>query len=273
MGIRSLVKSSIFPPKHTHTPIEIFHAPIWKIPNELVLLIFRKLCYDEDDNTILAKGQPTPRPLRLSAVCSNWRRIMLNDPTLWSTISVAFTKAGKKPNGRAIHIFLERSKNNSIDNLSTIATFAWGPFQKDHPPPSLSGSCQCSPPMENALPHRGFRENLQTRETVSNFQVVPMPNLHLVSIATFQTPIDLHESDLPWTQLTSLRLQGLHNVPSLVQLRPNLLELVLAFDSELGDALPRSPVVVRHQRVQLLSLRFKKDPSSQYVEEPNMIKL
>ncbi|KAF9059582.1 hypothetical protein BDP27DRAFT_1371351 [Rhodocollybia butyracea] len=159
MGIRSLVKSSIFPPKHT-TLIETFHAPIWKIPNELALVIFQELCYNEDDNTTLAKGQPTPWPLRLSAVCSNWRCIMLDDTTLWSTISVAFTKAGKKTQW-SCYPYLSRTIKNNIDNLFTIATF--GPFQKDYPPPSLSGSY-----------------NLETCETVSNLQVVPMPILHKV---------------------------------------------------------------------------------------------
>ncbi|KAF9067747.1 hypothetical protein BDP27DRAFT_873912 [Rhodocollybia butyracea] len=179
-----------------------------------------------------------PWPLRLSAVCSNWRCIMLDNPTLWSFLPVAFTKTGDKPNGRAIHIFLKRSQTapltiylrlpcslpprkairhrafqalvNEAPRSKTLYLIGdFGILRNDHPMHIVE-----SLPKLEVL----SLENLETCETVSNFQVVPMPNLRFVCIATFQAPIDLHKSNLPWTQLTSLRLQGLHNVPSLVKL-------------------------------------------------------
>ncbi|KAF9059574.1 hypothetical protein BDP27DRAFT_1341168 [Rhodocollybia butyracea] len=115
-------------------------------------------------------------------------------------------------------------------------------------------------------------ENLITCETVSNFQVVPMPHLHHLIIVTLRAPINLQSSNLPRTQLISLRLQGLHNVSSLVKLCPSLSKLVLVLDSELGETLPQPPVVVRHKHVKVLSLWFKKDSSSQFVEEIKAMK-
>ncbi|KAF9065790.1 hypothetical protein BDP27DRAFT_1450069 [Rhodocollybia butyracea] len=100
--------------------------------------------------------------------------------------------------------------------------------------------------------------NRVVRESLSNFQFVPMPSLHRVIIVTLRSPIDL-QSNLPWTQLTRLRLHGFHNVPALVQLCPKLTVLSLILDSELGEALPRYPVVIRHSHLKVLSLWLTTD--------------
>ncbi|KAF9064763.1 hypothetical protein BDP27DRAFT_1425525 [Rhodocollybia butyracea] len=291
MGIRSLVKSSIFTSKHIHTPIETFYAPIWKIPNELMLLVFQKLCYDYDDKTILVKGQPNCAwPLLLSAVCSNWRRIMLDNPTLWSIISVTFTKTSKMSKGCTI--FLERSKTapliiylrlpSSLPSGKTIRHPAFQALVNEAPRWKTLylrgdfGILRINHPMciVASLPKLEtlFLVNSESTETVSNFQLVPMPNLHKVFIPALRAPIDL-QSNFPWTQLTSLRLQGLHDVPSLVKLCPNLIDLALILDCRLGEAFPQPPMAIRHKRVQSLSLWLEKDPSSCYVEEPNMLKV
>ncbi|KAF9016467.1 hypothetical protein BDP27DRAFT_1440688 [Rhodocollybia butyracea] len=254
MGIRSLVKHRIFPEKHTHTRIETFNAPIWKIPHELVLFIFQQLCFNNDTHEIiLVKGGPTPWPLLLSAVCSNWRRMMLDNPTLWSFLSVAFGAAPQKPNGRAIHIFLERSQTtplivhmrlpSTLPSRKIIRHPAFQALIRDAPrwkmlrligDPRILRKNHSMRVVES-LPKLEVLslENMESPETVSDFQIIPMPNLCRLIVITPRARIAL-QSNFPWTQLTSMRLHRLHNVPSLVQLCPNLIELGLILSSELG---------------------------------------
>ncbi|KAF9065703.1 hypothetical protein BDP27DRAFT_1079448 [Rhodocollybia butyracea] len=279
MGFRSLVKSHIFR-RDTHT--ETFHAPIWKIPSELMLLIVQKLCLDSlRSKTTFANGQPIPFPLLLSAVCSSWRHIMLDNSTLWSIISVAFTKTGKKPNGRAIHIFLERSKAapltvllqvpSSLSSVSrkTIRNRAFQALLHEAPRwriLHLTGDFQIlriDRPMRmvESLPKLEVLtlENREACETLSKFQVVPMPSLYHAIIDTPRAPIN--PQSIPWNQITILRLRGCHNVLSLIQLCPKLTQLSFTLDSELGRALSQYPVLAfRHNHVKSLSLWLVQDP-------------
>ncbi|KAF9048158.1 hypothetical protein BDP27DRAFT_1434329 [Rhodocollybia butyracea] len=286
MGILSLVKYIIFP-QRAYTPIETFCAPIWKLPNELMLLIFLKLCHDSLlSETNLAMGQPTPLPLLLSAVCSTWHCIMLDNPTLWSIIHVAFTETSKKPNGRAIHIFLERSKSAPLtiflqlpSSLSSKMTIQHPAFQAlIHEAPRWRLLCLIGDfsilrndhpiRMVESLPELEVLslQNKEAPDTLSNFQVVPMPKLHHAVVVTSRSAIDL-QSNFPWTQLTMLRLRGFHNVPALVQLCPKLTQLDLILDSELGKALPIYPAVIRHNHVKFLSLWLTNDPDMPKVLE------
>ncbi|KAF9068883.1 hypothetical protein BDP27DRAFT_1448098, partial [Rhodocollybia butyracea] len=188
---------------------------------------------------------------------------MLDNPTLWSIIPVAFTKASKKPNGRAIHIFLERSKATPLkiflqlsSSLSSRKTLRHPAFQ----------ALVREAPRWRLLQLAGISENREACETLSNFQVVPMPSLYHLIIVTSRTPIDL-QSNLPWTRLTMLRLHGFHNVPALVQLCPKLTQLSLILDSELGKALPLYPAVIRHNNVKFLSLWLVSDPNMPKIPE------
>ncbi|KAF9065732.1 hypothetical protein BDP27DRAFT_1404725 [Rhodocollybia butyracea] len=286
-GILSLVRYSIFA-QRAYTPVETFCAPIWKLPNELMLLIFQKLCHDSLlSETNLAMEQPTPLPLLLSAVCYTWRCIMLDNPTLWSIIHVAFTEASdSKPNGRAIHIFLERSKSAPLmiflqlpSPLSSKMTIQHPAFQAlIHEAPRWRllrligdfGILRNDHPtrMVESLPKLKvlFLQNREAPDTLLNFQVVPMPKLSRAIVVTSRSAIDL-QSNLPWTQLTMLRLQGPHNIPALVQLCPKLTQLELILDSELGKALPINPAVIRHNHVKILSLWLTNDPDMPKVLE------
>ncbi|KAF9065725.1 hypothetical protein BDP27DRAFT_1424588 [Rhodocollybia butyracea] len=102
-------------------------------------------------------------------------------------------------------------------------------------------------------------QNQVAPDTLSNFQVVPMPKLCYAIIVTSRSAIDL-QSNLPWTQLTLLHLRGCHNVPAVVQLCRNLTHLELIPDSELGKALPIHPAVIRHNHLKVLSLWLANDP-------------
>ncbi|KAK0444630.1 uncharacterized protein EV420DRAFT_1721974, partial [Desarmillaria tabescens] len=56
-----------------------FHAPMRRLPPEVLLSVFRHI-------------EPGPRPDKratpwvLTEVCASWRELVMNTPTLWSTI-------------------------------------------------------------------------------------------------------------------------------------------------------------------------------------------
>ncbi|KAF9064757.1 hypothetical protein BDP27DRAFT_1425519 [Rhodocollybia butyracea] len=210
---------------------------------------------------------------------------MLDNPTLWSILSVAFGAAPQKPNGRVIHIFLERSQTtplivhmrlpSTLPSRKIIRHPAFQALIRDAPRWKMLRLIGDPRILRKDHPMRAVEslpklevlslENMES-ETVTDFQVIPMPNLCRLIVITPRERIAV-QSNFPWTQLTSMRLHGLHNVPSLVQLCPNLIELGLILSSELGEALPNHPVVIRHKRMRLLSLWFVKDPNMPKVKK------
>ncbi|KIK69388.1 hypothetical protein GYMLUDRAFT_146264, partial [Collybiopsis luxurians FD-317 M1] len=58
-------------------------SPIHRLPNELLLQIFRDVCEDVETSRISRFGLSTA-PFYLSAVCTRWRSLCISHSRLWS---------------------------------------------------------------------------------------------------------------------------------------------------------------------------------------------
>ena len=89
-------------------------APIWKIPDEVLGLIFGHLCDEHARLQKIGTEKHSVPVLRLSAVCSHWRSVLCSTPSFWSNFVVSFTADGILVFD-AINLFLERSKQMLLD--------------------------------------------------------------------------------------------------------------------------------------------------------------
>ncbi|KAE9391961.1 hypothetical protein BT96DRAFT_888335 [Gymnopus androsaceus JB14] len=66
-------------------------APIWKIPDEVLGLIFEHVCDGHARLQKIGTEKPSIPVLRFSAVCSHWRAVLHSTPSFWSDFVVSFT--------------------------------------------------------------------------------------------------------------------------------------------------------------------------------------
>ena len=99
--------------------------PIFKLPVELLCDIFAK--YIEDERAPVHRDSPLPLvsyhcrgdPMVLGQVCSTWRDIALNMPSLWSTILIDKPKWSQLNRTK---IWLERSRSSQL-TLSVVTDY------------------------------------------------------------------------------------------------------------------------------------------------------
>ncbi|KAF9065793.1 hypothetical protein BDP27DRAFT_1424537 [Rhodocollybia butyracea] len=129
---------------------------------------------------------------------------MLDNPTLWTIISVAFIQPSTNlPNGRAIRIFLERSKAAPLTILLQLRLSSSSPSRKTIRHPAFQALVREAPRwkllhlvgdfrilridhpmcMVESLPNLEalVLYNREASESLSNFRVVPMPSPALSS--------------------------------------------------------------------------------------------
>ncbi|KAG7087225.1 hypothetical protein E1B28_013207 [Marasmius oreades] len=95
-------------------------SPIHRVPEEILAHIFSFCC----DENILDSGCP-PFVLTASTVCGRWRDVVLETPSLWSSISIRLESfMSREEEGytwnshqftRLVKIFMERSKTAPLD--------------------------------------------------------------------------------------------------------------------------------------------------------------
>jgi len=101
------------------------NQPIFKLPVELLCDIFAK--YIEDERAPVHRDSPLPLvsyhcrgdPMVLGQVCSTWRDIALNMPSLWSTILIDKPKWSQLNRTK---IWLERSRSSQL-TLSVVTDY------------------------------------------------------------------------------------------------------------------------------------------------------
>ncbi|KAE9411378.1 hypothetical protein BT96DRAFT_1011204, partial [Gymnopus androsaceus JB14] len=251
-------------------------APIWMIPDDVLILIFEYLCV-EHANLQKIQGD-APSVLQLSAVCSHWRSVLQFSPSLWTDIVVSFNAEGM-PQLETVQLFLERSKEKlltlDIDiehgddamrlqeiigcpAFLAIASQAhrWASLElRVHRPEDL---CILRAPIIASCPELQTLELVQLcgdeQAQTAILDFVPMPKLTDFLGEYFDPFHPTH--NLPWHQLTRLVIDATYDIPRLVELCENLLDLSVRMDScdwDFDDMVYQ-PMLTAHQNVQYLTL-------------------
>ncbi|KAE9391960.1 hypothetical protein BT96DRAFT_924996 [Gymnopus androsaceus JB14] len=225
-------------------------APLWKIPDEVLGLIFGYLCDGHAKLQKIGIDKPSIPVLRLSAVCSHWQSVLHSTPSLWSNFVVSFT-AGGMPAFDAVKLFLERSKDVKLRVKVTFdhrgsslrlqkmtshpAFLALASQAHRWETLHLFGKrpedmCILRPPFISSCPElRELRlSHFRKRENVVALDFAPMPKLTCF-LAEYFHALDPAQS-LPWHQLNVLKVNAKHDVPRLVELCENLRELIVDID-------------------------------------------
>ncbi|KAE9411387.1 hypothetical protein BT96DRAFT_911979 [Gymnopus androsaceus JB14] len=250
-------------------------APIQWVPNEILDLIFEFVCAGPAKLQKI-QGDETPPVLQLSAVCSHWRSVLQFAPSLWAHIAVWFDADGNIPRFETVQLFLERSKEKP---LTLDIRFDHGgdaiQLQKilDHPAflaiayqahrwkfLSLTGQrpedlCILRAPVISSCPELETLQLFEFDECNVGFFLgfVSMPKLKHLPGEYFHP---LHPTqDIPWHQLTQVGLDAMmHDVPRLVELCGNLLELDIHSDPYWEIDVPHLHTSTTHQNVEFLAV-------------------
>jgi hypothetical protein len=105
-------------------------APIHKLPNEVLGVIFNLIYQDDDSRCSMTLKEP-PVSFYLASVCHHWRNVALTIPSLWSKIDIQldffneFTEENRAIVERRLDLQLKNSSDYSLD-ISLSGLFEGG---------------------------------------------------------------------------------------------------------------------------------------------------
>ncbi|KAE9401963.1 hypothetical protein BT96DRAFT_817156 [Gymnopus androsaceus JB14] len=102
-------------------------APVRRLPDDVLREVFK---YDCSEPCKLFLLRIRDGPLKVGAVCSHWRSIVVSTPSLWSRISL---RVGLEPFSSTCHVlqlFLDRSKQVALELVVNFFC-SDGIFQED----------------------------------------------------------------------------------------------------------------------------------------------
>ncbi|KAH8804171.1 hypothetical protein DL96DRAFT_1631384 [Flagelloscypha sp. PMI_526] len=105
-----------------HKPLLSSHR---RFPPEIWCYIF-DLAVTSNQETAWRKGTRHPKPnlipLNLSQVCTNWRRLALQLPSLWHSIRIDIEDSFTESRMKLLSAFILRSRNNPLDIIIWVST-------------------------------------------------------------------------------------------------------------------------------------------------------
>ncbi|KAE9411379.1 hypothetical protein BT96DRAFT_911971 [Gymnopus androsaceus JB14] len=266
-------------------------APIRWLPNEIFTLIFELVCVGPAN---LQKIQgDAPPVLQLSAVCSHWRSVLQSAPSFWTDMDVWFDAEGNIPRFETVQLFLDQSKEKLL-TLSIRFDHGGDAIQLQkilgHPAflaiasqahrwefLELTGQwpedlCILRAPVISSCPELETLQLFEFDECNDGFFLgfVSMPKLTHLPGEYFHP---LHPTqDIPWHQLTRVGLDAMmHDVPRLVELCGNLLELDIHLDPHWEIDIPHLHTSTAHQNLECLCIMLGSlnpdDPETDTLEQ------
>ncbi|KAJ8086586.1 hypothetical protein PM082_005409 [Marasmius tenuissimus] len=198
--------------KKTTEEYRSFLAPVYKLPADTLLEIFRFCC---EENEICGDKKKPPVALTLSSVSNYWRDIVISSADLWSSVSIDFQSWGNihRWSGTAlarelIVLFMERSKSVPLKIKVSFFKQPEQPSLPNNPP------FGCQPVMDvlKANSYRWYKYEVfySHFSGPSNRGPLSLPNLQHLTLCLrsplgFDHPIIWNRfHDLP--SLTSLKL-------------------------------------------------------------------
>ncbi|KAK7438199.1 hypothetical protein VKT23_018129 [Stygiomarasmius scandens] len=266
-------------------------APIRRLPPEILDQVFGFLCIKSSVNSSNAMDCPA---IRLSHVCSGWRELARNTPSLWSTLSFVLSPESTLPLERVkgmLDTHLELSRHHLLSLTLTIPKdTAVACYLLDK---LLDHSSRWSTVSINVKGNAHFNQKLallkgQLPQLVSFEFDTKLKPLVTSPIDVFQTapalrkvtigfPVSFESVSLPWHQLTHLRF--VHwNMDNFVarlkqagQARHVTLERFEPWDLS-------NKAILKHSNIQSLSIIVDEDDPSaswmlRYLTLPNLTHL
>ncbi|KAJ7189021.1 hypothetical protein C8R46DRAFT_1341639 [Mycena filopes] len=246
-------------------------APVRRLPTELLAQIF-DLCAPDGQEVISDTTTPTEEVerlakkylLQLAQVCSYWRSVAMETPTLWSLIVLdtnlwdrlpqssrtllnlvasSLQRGGECP--LTLHIAVDHGDRNERSVLELLSEHSrrWRDVSMWIDPPSFSHLVQA----KGNLGRLGFL--WLARNTISRNEIHPArnifqiaPRLSEVSLEQWHEPVPV----LPWNQLSlaSLRLVGGVPPARTMQILPSLLNSARLFIEPNTLSTPLEPPVL-----------------------------
>ncbi|KAJ8084404.1 hypothetical protein PM082_003173 [Marasmius tenuissimus] len=224
--------------KKTTEEYRSFLAPVYKLPADTLLEIFRFCC---EENEICGDKNKPPAALTLSSVSSYWRDIVISSAELWSSVSIDFQSWGNIHRWPGIALarelivlFMERSKSVPLKIKVSLFKQPEQPSLPNNPP------FRCQPAMDvlEADSHRWqkFEVFYPHLSGPSNRGPLTLPNLQHLTLCLrsplgFDHPmiwnrfhdlpaltslkLDVDDTErtlhLPWEQLQSLHLDSCYS--------------------------------------------------------------
>ncbi|RDB21579.1 hypothetical protein Hypma_011248 [Hypsizygus marmoreus] len=262
---------------HAEKVTDIAVAPHRTLPPELLAKMFIHCMEDELGGPILLLPQSAGSlPWTLGHICSRWRQIVLQEPTLWNNISITYHNSTHIPAmmkealfrsaeaSLSISIYSHPSRNGPHDEnplptmilpyihrLRTLSLFVSAPSIRQF----LSEVSE-SPPALKVIEFWGDGNIEQTlRETkmfenASNLRKLLLKSIHnYVPLSVLPSAEDI---PVPWAQLTHLELAFAFMSPdtahNLLRVCSNLQECRFKIGSSQRGVVPTDTVVVPHLR-------------------------
>ena len=258
------VDLAMFPKKSDGIP-ESLLSPIQCMPAEIMAEIF---CWSLPNNPNLKVSYP---PLLLGRVCSNWRKIALSTPRLWS--SLGFESGFIPSSVTGIETWLTRAGSCPL-----TLSFAGGKYPSSlfwclmkfserwenvhfcFPVRSLLCELSAAKGKFSSLRNLELRLFGRWTRVVDAFEVAPQLRSVSLPHRMYMKPSLFR---LPWHQLTKLVVAGITVVEMLGMLRcsPNLMEFHITEQDcqDYPDAYLDIPIVTLNQ-LQTLNIRYPTQP-------------
>lgn len=102
--------------------------PINNLPSEVLLMILSLASQNwiSEDYVTVGSERRAPVPT-LSAVCSLWRRLMLQSPTFWTALELVLIGRASNPHYQLAQLWAERSQSVFLDVRVTEGEEVWKP--------------------------------------------------------------------------------------------------------------------------------------------------
>ncbi|KAJ7452657.1 hypothetical protein FB451DRAFT_1100777 [Mycena latifolia] len=247
--------------------------PVLTIPPEIIADVFMAYVAPSDDATRRTRG--ARGPLLLAHVCSAWRAIALNLPSLWSTLKVGGQGAGTD---RLVQYSLERAGNRPL--ILDLTALRVQPYLAPAVTPSLEQCRALSIKLPSAVRTDGGQgcwpilqsltvAGAQHRDDdppLTRFSGAPQ----LSEVMLYNLPIPTSPwLSLPWEQLTRLEIGGprMPQIPECVDLLRRTSNLESLSVVLLETRWYQMPTPVRLARLHTLEFRSRYQRGESGVEE------
>ncbi|KAH7911864.1 hypothetical protein BJ138DRAFT_863228 [Hygrophoropsis aurantiaca] len=209
--------------------LEALMSPVRRMPTDIITHIFEECVRQE----ILPTANPRKAPMLLAQVCRSWRELIFSMPCLWTTLKMEFPSTSSNWTTvmqsiiMTMHLWISRSK------LLPISFYLDHPKGSPIPWSALIPLDQQILTMGTRLKELTLHFSSQALSSLLTFTQSPLPSLRRLeleisnSLPSRENPpalifhsapslrvlsiawcsLDLRDFQVPWSQLTELRLQ------------------------------------------------------------------
>lgn len=259
-----------------------FNSSIWRLPNEIILLIFHYAC---TVNELGSKKVETMPALVISSVCSHWWILTKNCPALWSSICIRLQSAAPKNLSLPIlDLYLRSSHQSPLTlkltgevlktfELHQLTIFAALTAHANHWKSITVWQAQVYwSLMDESHWHFPMLETLELSEirvcTADLDYFQHAPKIYRLSLGE-SALVDLYQMEFPWRKLTNLDcIQHPEGMQELIEMCDGLMEHRLhEFDWVTPNQCCVPPAIVSSLQTMLLLVVHTTYPDDQSLTE------